>query len=99
VSNLIVGTYNGVFLVLLLALEVLKIFAAIDAAVRPASAYVAAGKQTKVFWVVLLVVAALMFSLGLFGLAAIIAAVVYLVDVRPAVRDASRGGSQGGWYR
>ena len=32
--------------------------------------------------------------LGLFGLAAVTAASVYLADVRPAVKDAGRGGSR-----
>jgi hypothetical protein len=33
-------------------------------------------------------------TLGLFGLAAVVAASVYLADVRPAVKDAGRGGSR-----
>jgi hypothetical protein len=33
-------------------------------------------------------------TLGLFGLAAVVAASVYLADVRPAVKDAGRGGTR-----
>ena len=33
-------------------------------------------------------------SLGLFGIAAVTAACVYLADVRPAVREAGSGGSR-----
>jgi hypothetical protein len=33
-------------------------------------------------------------TLGLFGLAAVTAASVYLADVRPAVKDAGRGGNR-----
>ena len=38
--------------------------------------------------------ASLIGPLGLFGLAAVVAASVYLADVRPAVKDAGRGGSR-----
>ena len=34
-------------------------------------------------------------SLGIFGLAAVTAASVYLADVRPAVKDAGRGRNMG----
>ena len=98
-SSLILGTTHGFFAIVLLALLVLKVFAWIDALVRPAQLYVASGKQTKVFWAVLLTVAVLVNGFFL-GLAAIVAAIVYLVDVRPALREAGGGrgsGSQRGW--
>jgi hypothetical protein len=96
-SSLIVGTTHGFFAIVLLALFVLKVFAWIDALIRPAQLYVAAGKQTKVFWAVLLTVAVVVNGYFL-GLAAIVAAIVYLVDVRPALREAGGGrGSQRGW--
>lgn len=76
---------HGAFLVIWLVTIVLRVFALIDAIARPESAYVSAGKQTKVFWVVLLVVGLLITIVGL------IASIVYLVDVRPAIR-ASGGG-------
>ena len=72
-----------------LATLALKIWALVDALSRPAPAFPAAGKLTKVAWVVILVLAVLLSlssPIGLFGLAGTVAAIVYLVDVRPAVR-------------
>ena len=76
----------------------LKLFALVDACIRPGAAYAAAGKLTKVAWVAILAVAVLLGGadvLGLFGLLGTVGAIVYLVDVRPAVREL-RGGSGGG---
>jgi hypothetical protein len=95
----IYGPITGIALIISLALLVLELWALIDAALQPTQAYVAAGKQTKVFWVVILVLAVLFRGLGLLALAGIIAAIVYLVDVRPALRTIRGGGSQDGWYR
>ncbi len=77
----------------------LKAWALGDAATRPTAAYVATGKLTKPAWVAILAVAVLLDVLtgfdvlGLFGLLGIVAAIVYLVDVRPAVRGLQRGGN------
>ena len=74
---------------------VLKVWALVDAVSRPAPAFEAAGKLTKVVWVVILVAAVLLGGasvMGLFGLIGLIAAIVYLVDVRPAVRSMRPGG-------
>jgi Protein of unknown function (DUF2516) len=77
----------------------LIVFAFIDSAIRPAQAYVAAGKQTKNLWMIILgVAAAAVFLLGggifsLFTIIGVIAAIVYMVDVRPAVREI--GGRRG----
>ncbi len=67
----------------------LKVWALIDASTRPIAVFPAAGKLTKVAWVVILAIAVVLSvysPLGLFGLAGTVAAIVYLVDVRPAVR-------------
>jgi len=85
---------HGAFLVLFVAILVVKVGALLDAAMRPQSAYVAAGKQTKTLWVVLLVVAVLSTGMAFLSLAGLVAALVYLLDVRPAVKDIPRGGSQ-----
>ena len=58
----------------------------------PAAAFSAASKQSKQFWGFLLgasLVARLTFAspLDLFGVIAAIAAIVYLVDVKPTVTD------------
>jgi Protein of unknown function (DUF2516) len=71
----------------------LIVFAFVDSAMRPAQAYIAAGKQTKNMWVIILGIAsAAVFFLGgsifsLISIVGVIAALVYLVDVRPAVRE------------
>ena len=62
----------------------------------PAAAFPAASKQSKQFWGFLLgasLVARLTFAsqLDLFGVIAAVAAIVYLVDVKPAVTDILRG--------
>ena len=73
----------------------LKVWALVDAISRPAEAFVAAGKLTKVAWIVILALAVVLGRLellGLFGLVGLVAAIVYLVDVRPAVRGMRPGG-------
>lgn len=90
----------------------LKVFALADAALRPSQAFVAVGKQTKVIWLAILGVAFLV-NLVVFNPIMIlnvigdVAAIVYLVDVRPALRGLGSGGAilrrkdtggpRGGW--
>jgi hypothetical protein len=75
----------------------LTLWAFVDALVRPASGYVAAGKLTKPAWAAITALAALIVfwqgPMSFLGLPAVIAAVVYLVDVRPAVKGLRRGNS------
>ena len=76
----------------------LKVWALVDACARPQPAYVAAGKLTKPAWVAILAAAVLLGGadvFGLLGLVSTVAAIVYLVDVRPAVRELRRGGPWG----
>ncbi len=59
-------------------------------------AFTAAGKQSKVFWGALLGVSLILrltisSPLDLFGVIASIAAIVYIVDVRPALNEILRG--------
>ena len=88
-----------VFDVLFFAALGLAAWALVDALVRPAAGYVAAGKLTKPGWAAILglslLVILLMGPMSFLGLPAVIATIVYLVDVRPAVRGLRRGGS--GW--
>jgi hypothetical protein len=80
----------GILLLLSLGLLVLKVWAVVDCITRPAAAFELQNKLTKVAWLVILVLAVLFNSaLGILGIAGTIAAIVYLVDVRPAVSGAS----------
>jgi undecaprenyl-diphosphatase len=82
-------------------MAVLALWALVDLARRPAAAFVSAGKRTKKFWGILLGVAVLVAFVALpplrqltfLALGSAVAAVVYLVDVRPAVRGLQRGGN------
>ena len=61
-----------------------------------ADAFTAAGKQSKKFWMVLLAISLVLrltisSPLDLFGVIASVAAIVYIVDVRPAVNEVLRG--------
>lgn len=73
-------------------------WALIDCVTRPTQAFVAAGKLTKPVWLAITAGALLLlwafgpFGLLGLGLASIVAAIVYLVDVRPALREAQGGG-------
>jgi hypothetical protein len=83
--------------VVLIALIVLKAFAFVNACLWPADAYAAADKLTKNSWLAILGIA-LLLQLPLLGgaffqilnLAGIVAAIVYLVDVRPAMSALTR---------
>lgn len=102
-THLLLLPFHGLFLLLSLAVLVVEVFAFVDAAVRPESSYRAAGKQTKPFWLIVLGIAvALTFfggaGFGLLGIAALVAAIVYLVDVRPRLRELRRGGPSSGPY-
>lgn len=73
----------------------LKVWALIDSCVRPGPAFPAAGKLTKPAWIAILVASVVLGGtnlMGLFGLIGTVAAITYLVDVRPAVREL-RGGN------
>lgn len=93
-SGLITSTFFSVLNLLLLALTCFKIYAFVDAAIRPSSAYLAANKLTKVAWLLFLGIAAfydLMWGgvTQILTIAGTAAAIIYMVDVRPAVRQYS----------
>jgi Protein of unknown function (DUF2516) len=92
--GLITNAFFNVLNLLLLVLLAFKVFAFVDALIRPAPAYVAAGKLTKVVWLIFLGLAALVDVkwggvTSILTIVGTIAAVVYMVDVRPAVRQLS----------
>lgn len=80
---------RGFFLVLAVAILVVKVAALIDCLRVPAPAFVSMGKQTKTIWTVILVVAVVTSVAGFLTVIGLIAALVYLLDVRPAVRGGS----------
>ena len=93
-NGLITGTFFTVLNVILLALLAFKVFAFVDAALRPATAYEAAGKLTKVAWLLFLgIAAAFDFFWGsvtsILTILGTVATIVYVVDVRPALRQIS----------
>ena len=89
------------FGLLLLAAFVIELWALIDAIRRPAGAFTAAGKQTKQIWLIILGVASavgLAFAVyggitSMLAVAALVAAAIYHVDVRPKVKDYRKGTS------
>ena len=91
--------FGGLFSVIFLALLALQVWALVDCAIRPAPGFPAAGKLTKPIWLAITSAALLLGfldgPLGLLGLAGLVASIVYLVDVRPAVREITGGGR--GW--
>ena len=102
-----------VYLAFYLAILVLAVIALVDAGRRPAPAFPAAGKRTKGFWVLVLVVAtAVAFvaipwpvgigQLSFLALGSAVVSIVYLVDVKPVVSGPGgprgpRGPARGGW--
>jgi Protein of unknown function (DUF2516) len=108
----VLGNYTPLtvfFLALGLVAFVVEAWAFIDAITRPSQAFVAAGKQTKQLWLIILGVAAvvgLAFAIigvgptSILPVAAFVAAAVYLADVRPKVRSfpKNRSGTSSGPY-
>lgn len=89
----------SVLFLISLAILVVQIVAFVDAALRPSQAYVAAGKLTKPAWLAILGISLVAVQwmgagLGIFGLAAAVATIVYYVDVRPALRAVGGGGGR-----
>ncbi len=96
---------------IILALSVaalgVEVFALVDCLRRRPDAFTAAGKRTKNFWLLVTGVATLLGvvalgGLGLLAIIAIVAAGVYLADVKPALdqvmgRGTGRQGPYGPW--
>src|SRR3954447_10230906 len=92
---------GGLMALLTLGVLILVAWALIDAVTRPPAAFVAAGKQTKQIWLAILGVSHLLCQmriggfLGFFAFIIAAAAIVCLVEVRPAVRGMRPGGPWG----
>lgn len=90
----------AIYVVIFWACIGLGVWALIDAAVRRTDAFAAVTNQTKVFWIAILaggLLAQYIFPalgagiLGILGLAGIVAAIVYLVGVRPKIIEITKG--------
>ena len=99
---------SSVVFILSIAALVGSVWALVDAARYSNAAYVAAGKQTKMLWLAILGVAAVIAFIsvpppigigggivGFFGLLSIGAVIVYFVEVRVKVAPHHRPGSRG----
>lgn len=82
-------------LALTVASLALAVWAVIDAATRRSDAFPAIDRQSKKFWLIVLGLSAavlLWFGVMSFlGLPAVVAAIVYIVDVRPKLTAITRG--------
>ncbi|MFD1661400.1 DUF2516 family protein [Streptomyces caeni] len=89
--------FLGLLKIVLMALAAFGLF---DAVFRREDAFRAADKQNKVFWLIILglaLVVSYLFSLFSFlPIIGVIASIVYIVDVRPALKQVSGGGRPGG---
>ncbi|WP_163511907.1 DUF2516 family protein [Fodinicola acaciae] len=97
--DIITPVQTVVMSVLLLAAAITEVIALVHSITQRADAYTAAGKLTKQAWVginlacVLVTIVLGLSPANILGLIAITAALVYLVDVRPALREVTEGGS------
>jgi hypothetical protein len=100
--DLVNDVYNWIDRVLLVAFLALRVWAFVDCIFRKARAFPAVNKLTKVTWLAILFVSGVVgslpslayntSSLNIISSASVVVALVYLCDVRPAVREVSGGG-------
>lgn len=86
------ATQNLVVLVLWVLFAIVKIWAFVDCARRPAQAFPAVNRVSKVLWLILTGVAALTsllpsLTLNIIGFAGLVVALVYLFDVRSRIAE------------
>jgi len=92
-----VFTYeSGVLGLVFLVLVLIKGWALVDAVMRPSAAFPAADKLTKPAWLAITIIGGglgslFFYPLHIVSLISLVAALVYLCDVRPAVREVSGG--------
>lgn len=99
--------FQSVLSLIFLVVLALAVFAFIDAALRREDAYRAASKQTKPTWLIILgltVLVNLLIPMVLLQIVGLIATIVYIVDVRPALKQVTgnqprrKGSSSDGPY-
>jgi hypothetical protein len=102
--DLIWPVINSIMLILSVGGALLGVFAVVDAGTRRPDAFAAADKQTKGVWGGITAACAAVSVLGFFTggdgafgalsllwLAALVGELVYLLDVRPKLREVQRG--------
>lgn len=105
---LISQAQDYLLLIVTLVVFVAQLAALVDAAIRPPTAYTRAGKRSKTFWVGILAAAAAFgflavgqYSFLFLGMVALVPGIIYLSDVRPAIRPyrggPGRGGGRSSW--
>jgi hypothetical protein len=104
VDSVLISGFFSVLALVSWGLFLFAAFAFVDAAVRRSDAYRAADKKNKAFWVIILGIAAVVMKLfsvlSFLPVIGLVAVIVYMVDVRPAVREISgRGGGPRGLRR
>jgi hypothetical protein len=87
---------SGIMLLATVAMFAVQAFAFVDAVSHKPEAYVAADKLTKPAWLIILGIALAAHMLiwnpmSFLNLIGTVAAIVYLVDARPALRSLTRG--------
>lgn len=97
--GLINDFYSWINLILFAGSCALRLWAIVDCAFRKASAFPAVNKLTKLAWLAITVISGVLGTVFLISaplnpiaLVSVIVALVYLTDVRPAVREVSGGG-------
>ncbi|MBM9475717.1 DUF2516 family protein [Nakamurella flavida] len=99
--ELVIPVIIAIEWVLAIGGALLGVFAVVDALSRRPDAYAAADKQTKGTWTGITVAAAVVLGLGIPGLfppqsllwlAGLVGSLVYLLDVRPRLREVQSGG-------
>ncbi|MFG2843745.1 DUF2516 family protein [Kitasatospora sp. NPDC048296] len=103
VFQILAFSYLNPFWWMAVAILGYKFFALLDAATRREDAYRAADKKTKGFWLAILGISFgwdLLFGANFLGsigtLVGLVASIVYVVDVRPAIRALTGGSGRGG---
>jgi hypothetical protein len=96
---------NIFFTILSIAAFLFEGYALVDALRRPAGAFLAAGKQTKPIWLIILGVATVVGAgyafylrgasvISILPVVAFVAAAVYMADVHPKVKEFKTGRSR-----
>ncbi|EHM31229.1 MULTISPECIES: DUF2516 family protein [Streptomyces] len=95
---MLLSAFGSLLQLLYLAMLVLAVVAFVFAATAREDAYRAADKKKKSFWLVILGVAVavnLLIPMLFLQLAGVVASIVFMVDVRPALKAVSGGGGGG----